>query len=112
MGTGIVALDLGEKPRGAQPPAAGQPDCAPLHETLDEALATIATVLTAACDGVPIADAISTVSQCRAQLMAGAPPDVLDPLARACFESTRNTAAHARIRRGDARCGENAAFVR
>ncbi len=103
MGTGIVALDLGEKPFGAPPPAAGRLECTPLHQTLDETLATIATVLTAACDAVPIAEAVTAVGQCRAQLLAGAAPEVLDPLVRACLESTRSTAAHARIRASEQR---------
>jgi len=103
VGTGIVTLELSEKPRGDQPPAARRLECAPLHQTLDEALATIATVLTAACDAVPIADVIAAVGHCRAQLQADAAPDVLEPLVRACFESTRSTAAHARIRAAEQR---------
>ncbi len=103
MGTGIVALDLSGKLHAGTSPAAGEPECTALHQTLDDALATIAAVLAAAGDLVPIADAVSAVGECRAQLSAGAAPDVVDPLARACFESTRSIAAHARTRAAEQR---------
>jgi diguanylate cyclase (GGDEF)-like protein len=74
-----------------------------LHQTLDEALATIAAVLAAAGDALQTADTVSAVDQCRAQLSAGAGPEVLHPLATACFERTRNIAADTRTRSAEQR---------
>jgi diguanylate cyclase (GGDEF)-like protein len=108
VGTGIVALDLAKtgdlaQKTGGVLPTAARPDSTPLQQTLDDALVTIAAVLTAAGDVVPIADAVSAVDQCRAQLSAGTGPEIFDPLAKRCFESTRSIAAHARTRTSEQR---------
>ncbi len=73
-----------------------------LRRTLDEALATLASVL-AASDTGTLGDVIATVERCRGQLAAGAPLHILDPQAKSCFESARNVATHIRSRGAEQR---------
>jgi diguanylate cyclase (GGDEF)-like protein len=79
-------------------PGAGPAETAvddPLRRTLDEALGTLAEVL-GATDAETLADTVAAIDRCRAQLALGAPADVVDPLARSCFEATRNLAVLAK----------------
>ncbi len=66
-----------------------------LRRALDEALGTLADVLTGS-DVDTLAEVMATVGRCRAELAAGVDADVLDPLLSSCFESMRHMAAHAR----------------
>jgi diguanylate cyclase (GGDEF)-like protein len=52
----------------------------------------------AATDGETLADTVAAIDRCRSELAMGATPDVVDPLARACFEATRNLALLAKNR--------------
>jgi diguanylate cyclase len=87
----LVALHLGH----AGPVTAAPSEAAVLRRTLDEAFGTLAEVL-AAADAGALADVIASVDQCRAELAAGVEAEILDPLARSCFDSTRQLTAQAR----------------
>jgi diguanylate cyclase (GGDEF)-like protein len=80
---------LTPKVRGSAGPAEPSPDL------LDEALSTIAAMLAAAAETVPVRKALADIEQCRVHVADGAGPETLDPLARACLESTRELAAEA-----------------
>jgi len=94
----LVALPVARTP---QKPG-GTSDGDVLRRTLDEALGTLAEVLAAGDTGA-LGDIISSLDRCRAELGAGIAPDVFDLHARACFEATRNNAAHARNRSAEQR---------
>ena len=64
----------------------------PSPELLDEAFSTIAAMLTVAAESVPVQKALADIEQCRTHVADGAGAETLDPLARACFESTRGLA--------------------
>jgi diguanylate cyclase (GGDEF)-like protein len=89
VSTNLVALHLAK----TNPTSASEADV--LRRTLDEAFGTLADVLAAGDTGT-LAEVVAAVDGCRAQLAAGAAADVLDPLARACFETTRNVASSSR----------------
>lgn len=78
----FVSLKLGSTP-------------VPSLQILDEAFTTIAAMLEAAGETVPVHEALADIEKCRLQLAEGAHPEVLEPLARACYESTRALAAQA-----------------
>jgi diguanylate cyclase (GGDEF)-like protein len=93
----LLALHIGH---AGKTPSASETDI--LRRTLDEALGTLADVLGTGDPG-GLGDVISEVDQCRAKLAAGVDAHTLDPLARLCFESTRNVAASARTRAAEQR---------
>ena len=67
----------------------------PSSDLLDEAFSTIAVMLSAAAESVPVKKALTDIEQCRTHVADGAGRETLDPLARACFESTRELAEKA-----------------
>ena len=67
----------------------------PSSDLLDEAFSTIAVMLSAAAESVPVKKALTDIEQCRTHVADGAGRETLDPLARACFESTRELAEQA-----------------
>lgn len=69
---------------------------------LDDALTTLTEVLVAEEDGAS-AEVISLAGGCRAEVAAGTSADRLEPLAKACFESARGTAARVRNRTAEQR---------
>lgn len=91
VSTQLVGLGLNRE----GPASNGASDAAIFRSTLDEALDTLATVIDAT-DTAATADAKAAVLTCRSQLAAGVPAEVLDPIARTCFASTRHVAAHGR----------------
>jgi diguanylate cyclase (GGDEF)-like protein len=66
-----------------------------LRRTLDGALRSLAELL-AAHEAADSAEIIATLDRCRAQLAAGVDANLVDPIARSCFESARTVAAHGR----------------
>ena len=98
MSTNLVALNIG-KP-GQTTDSTSEADV--LRRTLAEAFRTLSEVLAAGDTGT-LSDVISAVDRCRTETDAGVAADVLDPLARACFESIRTAAAHARSRAAEQR---------
>lgn len=98
MSETLVALhlDLDRRPRGMAPEADA------FRRMLGEALGTLAEVLDAG-DAGTLADVMSIVDGCRAEIAKGAPADVVEPLVRACFESTRVIAVRGRNRTAEQR---------
>jgi diguanylate cyclase len=82
--------------------ARGPNDADVLRRTLDEALATLATVL-AASDTGTLGDVITSVERCRGQLAANVSVELLDPQAKSAFDSARSVATHIRSRGAEQR---------
>jgi len=98
MSKRLVSLHLG-RGRQARPE---EPDADAFRRMLDDAFATLTSVLAAGDGGAP-ADVMSLVDGCRTEVASGASAGTLEPLARACFESARGLAAHARNRTAEQR---------
>jgi diguanylate cyclase (GGDEF)-like protein len=94
VSTNVVALHLAHGSSRAS-------DADVLRRTLDEALATLAHVLTAGDTGSP--EVVAAVDRCRADLAAGLEVDAIAARARTCFESTRKSAAQAKSRTAEQR---------
>lgn len=66
-----------------------------MRHTLDGAFSTLADVLTAG-DAFGLGEAVPPVEHCRTELTNGATAEALEPVAKSCFEATRNSAGKAR----------------
>jgi diguanylate cyclase (GGDEF)-like protein len=109
VSTNFVALQLEKVGQATD----NQSEADVLRRTLAVAFRTLSDVLASGDTGT-LSEVISAVERCRAETEAGAAAHVLDPLAKACFESIKNTAAHARNRAAEQRAqvAEVVAMVR
>ena len=84
-------------------PAAERPSDADIfRRTLEEAFATMADVL-AASDAGNVAEVTAAFERCRTALTADVAAEFVEPIARSCFQSTRQIAAEARNRTSERR---------
>jgi diguanylate cyclase len=94
----VAALQLGKAGQKAD----HKSEADAFRRMLADAFRTLSDVLASGDTGT-LTDVIAAVEQCRTETEAGAAAHLLSPLATACFESTRNTAAHARNRAAEQR---------